>query len=601
MKVNKLFYLLIQIILAGIFLTGLFLIWASLQSFEILASLVNHLASDGEFESFTIFIYQILKVPFAVVGAGLVLFTGFMLLRWRNTETWIQRFPTQAKRFLSMLWRDSQSFINDTKSAFVSQGWLTTVVLFGVMFVAVVVRLKNLNFPLSHDEAYMYNAFASRSFWHMVSDYHLPNNHVLLSIILKIVTGLFGNHVWTLRLPTIIVGVLMVPASYFFAKRFYSRETATLSSILVAVFPILVQYSVLARGYAIIGLSTLLLITLADYVRVRKNRFVWLLIVLLSAMGFFTIPIMLFPFGAIYIWLIVSSVIGDTRSYGTRLSFFKYWASSGVVTALITIFLYMPIIIYSYDRFFGNGFIAPLGWDVFLVTTWTRLRNTWIEWTEFIPLWISLLGVFGFLLSLIFHKKFSRQKFPLQLAFLIWIATMLVVRRPDMLPRFWLFLTAPILVWSAAGIIESLKRIPLKIGKGWNPAQVFVTIIFAVVFAQGLSIVPSLSTQWNKKDDMENATIYLKDYVHLGDLVTASTARLPAMRYYFNYYEMPRGYIRQSGSFQRAFIIVDSQKGETLYSVAPKLGFNIPAIDMDTAKTLIQFEYLTIYECYPTQ
>ncbi len=98
---------------------------------------------------------------------------------------------------------------------------------------------------------------------------------------------------------------------------------------------------------------------------------------------------------------------------------------------------------------------------------------------------------------------------------------------------------------------------------------------------------------------MENATIYLKDYVQQGDLVTASTAHLPALRYYFNYYDMPPGYIRQSGKFQRAFVLVDEQKSETLNSVAPKIGFDLPAIDMDTAKVLVQFEDLTVYECYP--
>jgi hypothetical protein len=149
--------------------------------------------------------------------------------------------------------------------------------------------------------------------------------------------------------------------------------------------------------------------------------------------------------------------------------------------------------------------------------------------------------------------------------------------------------------------MEPLKRIPLKVGRGWNLAQVFISIIFAFVFAQSLFVIPSLSNQVMQKDDMEKVAIYLKDYIHPGDLVTASTAQLPATRYYFNYYEIQRGYIRQAGAFQRAFIIVDSQKGETLYSVAPKLGFDIPAIDMDTAKVLVEFEFLKIYESYPAQ
>ncbi len=590
--------LLITILVVAL-LVGLLFLWASFQPFETLASLLNQLASDGELESFNLSLYQILKLPLAAIGLALVIASGTLLFRWKKMKSWVQGFPVQAKFFFSMLGKDSRSFIKDARSGISSQGRLTNIALLGAMLVAVVLRLANLNIILGHDEAYMYNAFASRSFWHTVTNYHLPNNHVLLSILIKIVTGLLGNHVWTLRLPTILAGVLMVPAAYFFAKRFYSQEAAVLSSILVAVFPILVQYSVLARGYIIIGLVTLLLFIVGDYVRTRKNRFAWLLIAVLSALGFYTIPIMLFPFGALYVWLFVSWVVGDTPAYAPNSNFLKYWVGSGIGAALVTILLYMPIIIYSSADFFGNGFIAPLKWDIFPITIWTRLRNTWTDWTTSIPPWIVLLGVLGFLAALIFHKRFSGQKFPPQLAFILWITTLLFARRPDMLPRFWLFLAAPLLVWSAAGLIESLRMIPVKIGKSWDPAQVFVGIIFTFVLAQGFLTIPSLPTQLEQKDELESAVLYLKDHVDQRDLVTAGTARLPALRYYFNYYGIPSGYIRQSGKFQRAFIIVDRQKGETLEVVAPKMGFDIPVIDMDTAKVLVQFENLTVYEGYP--
>jgi hypothetical protein len=100
----------------------------------------------------------------------------------------------------------------------IQPGLVVNLALLGGMLVAVVARLANWNLPLGHDEAYMYNAFASRSFWHIVTNYHLPNNHVLLSLIIKIVTALLGNHVWSLRLPTLVTGVMMVPVAYFVRK-----------------------------------------------------------------------------------------------------------------------------------------------------------------------------------------------------------------------------------------------------------------------------------------------------------------------------------------------------------------------------------------------
>jgi len=98
---------------------------------------------------------------------------------------------------------------------------------------------------------------------------------------------------------------------------------------------------------------------------------------------------------------------------------------------------------------------------------------------------------------------------------------------------------------------------------------------------------------------MANATMYLKDNIREGDLVTATPARLPALRYYFNYYGIPKGYIRQTGQFQRAFIIVDGTKLETLDTIAPQLYFDVPAVDMDTVEIVYQQDDFTIYECYP--
>ena len=597
--IRKFFYLLIQAILVSALLVGLLLVWFSFQSFESMKSLLNHLASDGEFELFTLALYQILRIPFSLVGIILVVVTGIMLYRWKKTETWLQGFLAHVGRFFQMLRQDAHSFFDDARREINSHGWVGIASLVGLTLAALVIRLANLDIPLSHDEAYTYNAFASRSIWHIVSDYHLPNNHVFLSLVLNLTTRLIGNDVWALRLPTIITGALMVPAIYWLAKRLYNQETALLSATLIIMFPVLIKYSVYARGYAIIILITLLILALGDYVRVKKNRFAWMLIVLLSVLGFFTIPIMLFPFGALYIWLLISCALADTRSYESKLAFLKYWVGSGISTALVTIVLYTPIIVNNYAYFFGNGVIAPLEWEIFPATIWVRLRNTWIEWTDSIPLWIVVLGVLGILISLFFHKRISRQKFPVQFAFIIWILIMLIWRRPDMLPRFWSFLSAPLLVWSAAGVVELLRKIPGKIGKDWNPVRIIVSLIFTFVIIQSILMLPAIPTAFQNKDDMEKITIYLKNHIQEGDLVTATPARLPALRYYFNIYEIPKGYIRQSGSFQRAFVVVDHKKSETLSTIAPRYGFDIPTVDMKTVRIVLQLDDFTVYECNP--
>jgi hypothetical protein len=169
-----------------------------------------------------------------------------------------------------------------------------------------------------------------------------------------------------------------------------------------------------------------------------------------------------------------------------------------------------------------------------------------------------------------------------------------------MLPRFWLFLAPPVLTWAAAGVVELLRMVHVRVGKKWSLAQTLVGLLFGLVVIQGLVVIPTIPSKWSSNDGMANATLYLKNTLQQGDLVTATPARLPALRYYFNYFGIPKGYIRQTGQFQRAFIIVDGTKMETLVTIAPQLDRDVPAIDMNTVEIVYQVEDFTIYECYPT-
>lgn len=598
---HKFFLILSQILIIGILLVGVAMLWASLQTFDDLSILFGKLTPDGNLESFTLSVYELLKLPLLLLGVGLIAFAGILLLRWHKTRQWLQYLPDRVTHFLRTLRIDTVDFLKDVCNVHQRLSKSEVIFLLGLMAVAASVRLARLDVTLTHDEAYMYNAFASRPVSHLVSNYHLPNNHVFLSLVLHFTMLLTGNHIWALRMPTILVGVLTVPATYWLARQFYSRETGLLGAALVAVHPTLVAYSSFARGYILIILFTVLTLSLGDYVRLRENRFAWLLMIVFSTLGLFSIPIMLFSFGGLYIWMFLSWIFNDINGYENKWNFLKYWVISGFATAFLTVLLYLPIILNNSDRFFGNGFISPLPWSVFPETTLNKFINTWAEWTESIPAWIIFLAVLGFFLSIILHTRISKPKVSLLLSYILWIAVLLLIRRPNMLPRFWLFILIPLLIWVSAGLIESLKILPLRVSTKVNPVQVFLSVALGATFLYGAYFIPSVSSAWHDKDGMEQVTLYLKDHLQEGDLITATPARLPALRYYFNYWEIPKGYIRQAGKFQRAFIILDEKKAGSLGTVAPQLGFGLPAIDLDTAQIIFEFENFTVYECYPAK
>lgn len=575
---------------------GLLLLLVFFLPFETIANGLNGLASDGSFESFTVERYWLLSKLAGLLGLILTVLSGLVLVRWGDTQRMMEKLATRVRDFNESLRTDARIFFDGLSRSPWSRNEL--VLMGGLILIALIVRLASLNIPLTHDEAYTYNAFASRSLWVTVSDYHLPNNHVLLTIIINILTHVFGNHLWLIRLPTIIAGTLMVPAAHILGRRLYSKEAGFLGAALVAVFPILVEYSVLARGYIFVGLFTLLILIFGDMVRETKNRFVWLLLVIVNALGFFTIPIMMFPFGALYIWLFLSCVIGDIRGYRSKINFLQYWLVSGFASAFLTILLYAPILTKNSGGFFGNSFVTPLKEDIFPVVLQARMELAWLDWMHTIPNWLVVLGVTGFVLSVLFHFKISKPKIPQQVAFLFWIAAYLIVRRPDMMTRMWLFLAAPLLIWSAGGIIGALQLLSDVFRTRLSLAQIFLGVSLVSVFVYGTITLFTIPERWSQKSSVESAAIYLKKNLQEGDLVTASVEFFPQLRYYFGVYEIDQNYLRKSGKFQRAFIVVGEKKRRPLEDAVPKIGTNshLPAVNMDTLRIVLEFNNLFIYE-----
>jgi 4-amino-4-deoxy-L-arabinose transferase-like glycosyltransferase len=407
-----------------------------------------------------------------------------------------------------------------------------------------------------------------------------------------------------MRLPSLVAGVLMIPACYLLARRLYGKDAAVLSALLVAVFPVIVRYSVLARGYITISLFTVLIFLLGDYVRENKNRLAWLLLIVFSALGLYTIPIMLYSVGALHVWLFMVCLFGDFASYRTRVDFMRYWLASGVATTFLTTVLYLPIFLNRSNPLAKNQFLTPVEWALYPSVLWQRLTETWVDWTSSIPGWMIVLGVFGLFLSLVLHHKIARQKVPTQIAFFIWVAGFIILRRPIMEMRMWTFLAAPLLIWSAGGLIGSLKLLAGQLNIKWQLSQLASNMILVFVLVLGVLTIRTIPQRWQQKSNIENTVLYLKSHLKEGDMVASSIGFRPQLQYYFVVYDIPSVYLHPSGSFERAFVVVRSvgwsaNAGDTLEATAPRNASGSPAINVATAKVLQQYEDLTLYEGYP--
>jgi 4-amino-4-deoxy-L-arabinose transferase-like glycosyltransferase len=107
------------------------------------------------------------------------------------------------------------------------------------------------------DEAFTWDNFLTGP-WSQILTRYDANNHILYSILAKISISTFGVSEFALRLPTVLAGFFLILGTYAVLERTVrSRAIRWIALIALALDPLLLDFSVAARGY---GLSLALLV-----------------------------------------------------------------------------------------------------------------------------------------------------------------------------------------------------------------------------------------------------------------------------------------------------------------------------------------------------
>jgi hypothetical protein len=328
----------------------------------------------------------------------------------------------------------------------------------GITLIGVLLRLLDIDKSIAYDEAYTFIHFASREFKHILADYSAPNNHIFHTILVGISYRLFGGQAWALRLPAFVAGVLVIPAMYITARRFFSAHQSLAAAGLVAVIPLFVNYSVNGRGYTLLVLFALLLANFAGILVVRQSKAALIAFTLTAAFGFYTIPIFLYPMAGISLWVVVTHLFANEPlpQKARRLGIFL---GACLLAGLLTLLLYSPVIVFGsgLSSIIGNEIVKSLNWSTFLENLDPRLLKAWNKWMIGISPAFENVFLGGFLVSLLFYRKVSNQKLPLQVFLGLAVAILLVLQRVSPLPRIWIFLEAFYLMFAAAGLVWLLE------------------------------------------------------------------------------------------------------------------------------------------------
>lgn len=449
-----------------------------------------------------------------------------------------------------------------------------------IIVTGVVCRLAALTQPMRYDEAVTWVLFTSKPWWTSLATYPNPNNHVLFSLLAKATSALAPTEPWALRLPAFVAGVAILPLTWAVGRRLAGRSTALLGTALAAGSTSLVLYSVNARGHTIVGAIALVLVLIADHLRTRPSWPLWLAYGIVGALGLYTVPVAIYPLGAVSLWLALDAV----RRAGPRpRAIVRGLAPLAAASALVVVLaamLYAPILQSSGLRALTSNKLAlPLTIGHFLRVLPAFVYELVLTWTSPFPWWcapvlfgLALLGLRG---------RHGDARVPLALAVIAWCVGVLCITHRTPFVRFWLSMLPLFLLAAGRGLarwgevwatrVPALRRIDAPIG------AVLVAVLSGAV---------ALGTHAAERSDdtgtfrpARAVTALIGDSLRTGDRVLAIIPANAPLLYYFGVRGIPLAYLDTPDSLtRRRFVVLDPTRGQS-FAWAVHVGLLDPARD----------------------
>ena len=458
-------------------------------------------------------------------------------------------------------------------------------------------RLVYLNQPVGNDEAFTYLAFSSRSIITILTDYSHPNNHILHSLLVFFSTRLFGGEAWAVRLPALIAGTLLIPAGYIAARRMYNSLTGLLAASFIAVFPHLIAYSNSARGYTLVCLAaTLCVFFAAGALEENKVRY-WVGVAIFAIIGFYAIPIMLYPFAGICTWILLS-IVWKSGLTKTSLKKLIPMVILGLSVIVVVIILYLPVVIWGsgFSSIVSNGVVTPEPFNQFSHNLIARLGRTWQEWNEGLLLLLSILQVLGLLVSLVIHRRAARQPVHLLPALVLGVLPIILWQRVAPWTRIWLFVLPLYAIWAAAGLISLTGWLMKKLDKRYG--IVVIAILCIIPFADRVvRIAQEGPANINAAGVEQNVAEFLVQEVSPGDMIVAVTPMSTQIKFYFwQAADYERWFYNTNiqQTFSNLIVLVGTKYGDSLESVLEKNHLS-DQIDRSTFELVYTYKHVEVY------
>jgi hypothetical protein len=474
--------------------------------------------------------------------------------------------------------------------------------------VGLVLRVALVSQPMRFDESVSYVQLASHSLRTCLTVYLQNNNHPLHTLLVHFSTLLLGNHPWSLRLPALVAGVLLIPATYWTFEAIFDEASALLAAALVAVSAPLVEYSTNARGYGLQAVFVVLLFGAAARVLLDPAPRRWGAFVLWTVLGFYTIPTMLYFFLATLVFTLASLPPGEPPPGRRRFLAHLALASGGA--AAIVLVLYLSFIVRSgLASFAANASAGTYGWGELLEGIGETWRACADAWHRGLPLALALLLGTCFVVSLAASRSLSPFRLSPALATFATCLGMMLLQRTLPPPRIFLPCVPLYLGSCAAGlrwlgglVVASAQRRDPRMFAGRPGAMTLGAFALLLAGVLGVLVLGRGAAYQTHDDqvifsDAEGMAVALKEISRDGDVVYVQAAASMILRYYFGLHGVPDERVFRAGSPPRATaraFVIDASKDEPEFTVqealrssrlAPSGGYVLaPILELPRAK-----------------
>jgi uncharacterized membrane protein len=577
------------------------------MQYKTIKLLADFISPDKNLQSLTPELVALLRKPSIATGIIFLFISVYIFLRPRKTRDFIETILQPLLQIGSRFFRDSRIFFRDFWNARPVR--LEIIILAVIILFSAVARLMIINRPIEYDEAFTFVEFARNPFRYILTSYYVPNNHVFHTILVRISYLLFGNHLWAIRLPSFIASLFLVLSVYFLGRTLYNNKVGLTASVIIAFLPVMILRSVSARGYIIVTLASISGFLAADYVIRKKNTFAWFVLAGICAIGFYTVPVMLFPCGLLFVWLFITGLTKATgQEYTKTGNWLKYLIPAGFLVVILSLLFYSPILLTNNLRqiYEANRVLQPARFNDFIASLPATFSDMFMEWSKLVAGPILYVLFAGLLLSFVFHKKYSKYRIPLQLIFIVYIVIMALIERPYSISRVWLWVIPFLALWCAAGVVGGLEWLTQRLPIRTISSLVLGLLLFGfAVNGMYQSYDMAILHPIAEDPSAQKLTQYLKPIVNNDNLVVVSGCSNARYWYYFQLYGIPERMIRDRNRyFDKLYIIVYTQANpscgaEEMSNVFSENGPDAVFFDISTARIIKQIDYATIYELDP--